>query len=167
MRDFFKPWRRKLGCVTLVLACVFAGVWVRSLYGSDSTLFPTGKALSLQLISRSATLTIRRFESPYRVRPLIGNADRIGLVGAVKLDEMTTADIETTLDEIIHAKVGNPYSWKFRFWGIEYGHLDVRGMSLRVTVWKLPFWSIVIPLTLLSAWLLLSKQPPAKVKVQP
>ena len=35
MSEFFKPWRRKLGVVTLAVACVFAGGWVRSLGVSD------------------------------------------------------------------------------------------------------------------------------------
>src|SRR4051794_19488286 len=35
MRDFFKGWRRKLGCVTLVMACVFMAGWVRSIGISD------------------------------------------------------------------------------------------------------------------------------------
>ncbi len=29
MREFFHGWRRKAGCVTLVMACVIMGVWVR------------------------------------------------------------------------------------------------------------------------------------------
>ena len=29
-----------------------------------------------------------------------------------------------------------------------------------LAIWIIPYWSIVIPLTLLSAWLLLSKQRP-------
>ena len=30
MREFFKGWRRKVGCVTLVMACAVATAWVRS-----------------------------------------------------------------------------------------------------------------------------------------
>ena len=30
MREFFHGWRRKLGCVTLVMACVLLGMWGRS-----------------------------------------------------------------------------------------------------------------------------------------
>ena len=32
MRDVFKGWRRKVGVVTLGLACGFAATWVRSFY---------------------------------------------------------------------------------------------------------------------------------------
>ena len=30
MREFFRGWRRKTGCVTLVMACALIGAWLRS-----------------------------------------------------------------------------------------------------------------------------------------
>ena len=35
MREFFKGWRRKVGCVTLVIACAFTGAWLRSMFICD------------------------------------------------------------------------------------------------------------------------------------
>ena len=35
MGDYFKPWRRKIGVVTLMLACVFMGGWMRSIFFLD------------------------------------------------------------------------------------------------------------------------------------
>jgi hypothetical protein len=35
MRDFFKGWRRKVGCVTLVMACAVATGWLRSMLTDD------------------------------------------------------------------------------------------------------------------------------------
>ena len=35
MREFFRGCRRKAGCVTLVMVCVAAAGWVRSLYVLD------------------------------------------------------------------------------------------------------------------------------------
>jgi hypothetical protein len=35
MREFFKPLRRLVGVATLVMACVFAFAWVRSLHWID------------------------------------------------------------------------------------------------------------------------------------
>ena len=41
MGDFFKGWRRKVGCVTLVMACVMAAIWVRSFVIIDAVdLYP-------------------------------------------------------------------------------------------------------------------------------
>ena len=39
MRDFFKPWRRKAGVVTLGMACVFMAGWVRAGVAMDLLRF--------------------------------------------------------------------------------------------------------------------------------
>ena len=36
MVAYFKGWRRKVGCVTLVLACVIVAGWVRSYKATDN-----------------------------------------------------------------------------------------------------------------------------------
>ena len=46
MGKFFHGWRKKFGCVTLLLACVFAMGWVRSLFALDQ--FPFGTSCSLR-----------------------------------------------------------------------------------------------------------------------
>jgi hypothetical protein len=35
MREFFRGWKRKVGCVTLGLACASAAIWLRSLFVGD------------------------------------------------------------------------------------------------------------------------------------
>ena len=42
--NFFHGWRRKLGVVTLVLACVFMGGWMRSQFQFDDLELPAGTA---------------------------------------------------------------------------------------------------------------------------
>ena len=37
MGDYFKPWRRKIGVATLVMACVFAAGWVNGQRNSRNT----------------------------------------------------------------------------------------------------------------------------------
>lgn len=39
MRDFFQPWRRKVGCVTLVMALLFACSWIRSFVRHEGVAF--------------------------------------------------------------------------------------------------------------------------------
>jgi hypothetical protein len=41
MGDFFKPWRRRIGVVTLVMACAFMGWWVRSQFYYDAVASDT------------------------------------------------------------------------------------------------------------------------------
>jgi hypothetical protein len=47
MREFFRGWKRKAGCVTLLLACVFAAGWVRSQNSIDSFVISDFEFVSL------------------------------------------------------------------------------------------------------------------------
>ena len=40
MPEYFKPWRRKLGTLTLLMACVFMSAWTRSLIMDDQISIP-------------------------------------------------------------------------------------------------------------------------------
>lgn len=42
MREFFKRWRRKVGCITLVIALTLMGMWVRSGFVCDFVVFYVG-----------------------------------------------------------------------------------------------------------------------------
>jgi hypothetical protein len=43
MRGFFKGWRRRVGCITLMMACALGSGWIRSLSSWDLVAFPIGK----------------------------------------------------------------------------------------------------------------------------
>src|SRR5262245_3802284 len=45
MREFFKGWRRKVGCVTLVMALASLGLWTRSFQSDD--------AITISIVSRT------------------------------------------------------------------------------------------------------------------
>ena len=99
MGEFFNGWRRKVGVVTLIIACLFTAFWLATL----ETEFPI---LDFDLGTDEGNLTIRVqlwFDPPM-------------------------------ID-------------------IDY-------------CWKIPYWSIVLPLTLLSALLLLSRPRPKTSNVQ-
>src|SRR5580658_9234756 len=60
MHDFFKPWRRKIGVVTLVLACVFAAGLVRSHATTDRiSLYPSDKTIAIVQSDLSGFLLMR------------------------------------------------------------------------------------------------------------
>ena len=42
MREFFRGWRRKVGCITLVMACAFVGGGIRSGVVFDRIAFAIG-----------------------------------------------------------------------------------------------------------------------------
>ena len=103
MSEYFKPWRRKLGVLTLVFACVFAGWWVKSMFTPPL---------------------------PYRLQiEFVRNGLRVGIQEA-NLSVMVVGTV---------TMITSTGTWFDRF-----------GLTI-------PYWSITIPLTLLSAWLLLSK----------
>src|SRR4051794_18578529 len=40
MGEFFRGWRRRAGCIGLVMACAACGAWIRSYYALDTVTFP-------------------------------------------------------------------------------------------------------------------------------
>lgn len=42
MGEFFRGWRRKVGCLTLVMACLTMGGWIRSLFRTDEVMIWEG-----------------------------------------------------------------------------------------------------------------------------
>lgn len=124
MKDFFHGWRRKVGIVTLVMACVVCGLWVRSFYIMDILA--------------------------------AGGSTRQHVVESVNGRIWWTAYLEGAEWE---------FSSTFVHRAFPPGYLETilpRKMLAEVEggqfgQWIIPYWSITIPLTLLSAYLILWK----------
>ena len=56
--SYFKFWRRKAGAITLLLACVFATGWIRSLSNCELFTFLLSKVKSIQVASLDSELVI-------------------------------------------------------------------------------------------------------------
>ncbi|MEI8383777.1 MAG: hypothetical protein WCJ09_26925 [Planctomycetota bacterium] len=135
MGDFFHGWRRKAGCVTLVMACVVMAMWVRSHNMVDGITFSIG--------------------------------DRHHAIGSMQ------HGIAWFGWDLIHKD-----EWGFQSHSVD--ELGFQSMSLSMIVeewnrsaqkaeanpnaWAIRYWSIVLPLTLLSAYLILWK--PRKRKAE-
>jgi hypothetical protein len=143
MGNYFKPWRRKIGVVTLVLACVFLGLRLRSLRMADTVAF----------LHAGSSKSLRSFDGRLEWHDdlwISGNMPQ-----PVRWQSMTLSH----------------YQW---IWSIEKDtarlNVDVArqfGSSQRELVqiaFMVPYWSITIPLTMMSAWLLLSKLRRPKVQ---
>lgn len=52
MREFFKPWRRKLGVATLGLALAAIGGWIRSFFITDYVQFGRNAEFSVNSADR-------------------------------------------------------------------------------------------------------------------
>lgn len=127
MRAYFKPLRRKLGVVTLVAACLMSIGWARSLVVGDAFQFTAGRGGAFH-----------QFASEF---------------GAVqwscwRINRYLNPEWATW--PIAADPFGNAID-RDDNWSIHYGS---PGKLASLTI---PYWMIVVPLTLLSAWLLLSK----------
>lgn len=151
MPGYFKPLRRKIGSLILLLACLFAAEWIRSRWVVDQLFFRTD----------NQTLCVT-----------FSSLDGIGLTVFHKLDRKEprlNAGIQSLSLEFEF--VGGPSNgvYKDRWNEGVWNELGFRTTDYflenttppkeltRVRKWIVPHWSIAIPLTLLAAYLLLSK----------
>jgi len=146
MSEFFKPWWRKAGVVTLVMACVFMLGWVRSLSFVDLVVLP-GKIFPKGNSIFSCASTDRGVE----FQRLWGDSDTSNFGGVWK-------SFPHDAHQRAHRHDG--YISEFnRGWGgflIDEGRWG-QPTTHRLRVWVVPYWFITIPLTVISAFLLLSK----------
>jgi hypothetical protein len=148
MREFFRGWKRKAGVVTLMVACMFAVGWVRSRFVSDSFGFPVGTEIAIACASGWESLVF----SPFRGEKIASIPAGMQLGKA--LDAPDQAD-DLFSDPGI--------TWSFLRYGFGIGESsDGTEDGIEIDVYAMPYWSIVLPLTATSAWLLLSKPRPAK-----
>ncbi len=149
MANFFHGWRRKFGVVTLVLACVFAAGWLSTIRSPNCVHFvwQTSDKTAFRFGTRNSQLVINSIDASLSLYVSSGINQAI----AVWKDPTTsTLNYPSQADNEIH--------WVFRFGGFDVGEYSQEDpFEFHFKTWRFPYWSIVIPLTLLSAYLLLSK----------
>lgn len=136
MREFFRPFRRKLGAATLMLACLCLAGWIRSDFICDGIVYPdrlfiaSGHGVIAWIIEKEAGST----DLPDWKYPVWERGDL----------NLFDADLRTV-------------QWHWRFIGFAQGELpDNSGLSL----WTVQWWLLALPPTILSAYLLLTKPRP-------
>lgn len=142
MRECFRGWRRKIGVLTLMMALVFMGGWVRSFSIKDEISVRKNVGITTHLIS---------------------NRSRLGWK-SVTIDDPLSTNFTISFYFAKPAKEhdfyrGHDVRWKWRWQccGFEFGRFIPNGPPWIEEIWIIPYWSLVIPLTALSAFLLLSK----------
>ena len=150
---FFYGLRRRIGFVTLVLALVFTGGWIRSLSMADVICFPARKYTTQSMVSVSTDILVSA-----------GNS----LVWARDHEETTGTDANQTIDlgssfPTWQTQTSLPDSedshlkWRWRTCGFGICDSEKREEGSRSTCLFIPYWSIAIPLTLVSIFLILIK----------
>ncbi|MEI8382091.1 MAG: hypothetical protein WCJ09_18315 [Planctomycetota bacterium] len=152
MREFFYGWRRKVGCVTLIIAFFFAGAWIRSRNKFDVVNCPLGKEYAIAITSWKEAFAIR-----------IGWDEDSWSVFDWHASDADYFQYTESTSEFYRFKQPIPdgsgcfVSWYLqRDWGgIGVTPLDQRSWR-RMIFLIAPYWPIAIALTAISAFLLLS-----------
>lgn len=182
MHTFFHGWRRKARVAVLVMALAFMVGWVRSFCVVDVVKFQSGRQIEDSLRSDSNGLSLSRlYESdayPFAFRqPLgslrFGSGPRFESISvtippalAKSLEsghESVVVVAEATVDEVTDDGIDVKWESSWEWCGFHVGGWELTDgeMSVGVTA---PYWGIVVPLTLLSAYLIWfpsRKRPPA------
>ena len=150
MGEFFKPWRRKIGVLALLMSCVSIGGWLRSRFTQDTFTMGFGSSSYCKLVSVS---------------------DRI-LIANISMDEKrqiqtvpwTSQKIRTNEWEVVlPLPDGSKFVWVQSFSEDLYAtgndEMGANFVSFVIKWCQFPYWFIVAPLTLLSAYLLLLTKP--------
>jgi len=152
MGDFFHGWRRKTGCVLLVLALAFYTMWMRSLVLIDVLLL-CGQHTRFVLASLDSRLSLSRIYPVDEVALSInwGTFDYEGSFG-FRWDE---DGIRSSYDPY----EGSRAAWRWDFLGFQVGAFDSDILTTRTELCMIPYWAIVGFLSLLSTWLIIWKRP--------
>ena len=119
MHEFFKGWRRKAGCIALVMACAVSGVWIRSFVICDRLwLNMPERSKLVYSVGGSIGCQARNYHHEWPI---------------VSWDQLKFAEAGQVLRE----------SDTTEFWRSD-------GES-----WMITHWILLLPLTLLSAYLIL------------
>ncbi|MDB5346989.1 MAG: hypothetical protein JWP89_5366 [Schlesneria sp.] len=137
MYTFFHGWRRKAGVVTLVMAIALMAMWLRSYLFNDEVSFPCGQSTCF-VSSIHARLSLGR-QTPSH------SSDRVKW-RAFNLSRINVTDTQESCDLQICRRWGG-----FRH---ESGTLKYERSRIEIEQWTIPYWSIAVPLTLLSAYLI-------------
>ena len=154
MREFFHGWRRKAGCVTLMMACAVMGLWIRGQRFRDELAFASASGTEKEIhaiVSAAAGIMWIRERLPdwsmVQVTSFpVWNSHRYG-------DDDTSdfsGETDTRGDSL----------WRWKWCGFDLGQGNHYGKDLTgptISYWIAPYWSIAIPLMLLSAYLILWK----------
>ena len=155
MRDIFRDWKRKLGVLTLLMDCFLVVAWGRSLSMLDIMTLATADMLW--------RLTIEDGIVEFSLYSGVSGDAELSKNTGWKSDNNVKADGTKTRSGYITANLAiadtkSELCW-FTFATKKW---ITPQFSFDAFYFVFPYWAIIVPLTALSAWLLLSKPRPVK-----
>jgi len=153
MPDYFKPLQRKIGVLTLVMGLAMMATWVRSQNTADVIHLEFDPLTLYCLASKPIGIVSSRarYPTPREVpRSMIG--------GRIKFKSAKPENVWPTNE------LTDPYEgFDFRKKSVLFGFMSLtvtmgsQGDIYEINTYVIPYWSLMLPTTLISAWLLLSK----------
>lgn len=144
MNGYFKPLRRKIGVVMLLLAGVIVVGWVKSQQAQDTFTMSTHGQCYIQSVSWNGNLIVMLAEVKRSDKPYV-----------LPFWESRPIDSKGWYFKA----GGNPVHQDPTLIPLGMKSYDIGGQRILVSITgcRLQYWQVAIPLTLLSAYLLLSK----------
>jgi hypothetical protein len=140
MYTFFHGWRRKAGCVALLMALAFSGLWIRSQVVQDTLIRFTHDGI-VGLFARAYGVSWTRhtqWPPEYLSRPA-------GSWEFASYETPPYAWDRYDNDIVI---------WRWQLLGFDFGERQEAQFLRPVVDWTIPYWSVAVPLTLLSGYLI-------------
>ena len=148
MGEFFRGWRRKIGCVTLVMALVFMMTWVRGYYVEDRIEFGEWRESGNRRYAVERIVYLSHHGISYVANELFDGSWFASTPGWRATPIKSNGPRGTMM--------GGGTVWRWALCGFDLCYSRV-GPDVHRVRWTVPYQSIVIPLTLLSSYLLLTK----------
>ena len=142
MGDFFHGWRRKTGVVTLAMALLLSGEWMRG-YSMEDNICIRLDSNTVELLT-SCHYGITRT----RIYETEGSQVAVRLFSTYSMNSLG----KTSRPYFVEHLTGIP-SYSIPAPSVPGNLLPVSTVTF--SFWNVPYWSIVLPLTLISAYLLL------------
>lgn len=150
MGDFFRGWRRKLGCLMLVLACVVMAWWVRGFSVEDIIQFGKPSNPGDRFVySPVQNIVFSSYEGISWVNDETTDDSNLGWIPGWGASPIKPHGAFGTL-------VKGEILWRWELCGFDFCYASRSSHILR-SRWTIPYWSLTLPLTLISFWLLLTK----------
>ena len=164
MREFLRGWQRKAGSMTLLMSLVCMVGWLRSISVLDWITVPVG-GNSVNLCSGLQTLSWQllyhddgaaEYPLEWITLDLPSSTQQNGSYTIAQEADADSPAItpDDEPDEHPYEETHGKHDWSWHFAGFALG---VESLNLKGIQCSVPYWFIVVPLTLLSAYLLRGK----------
>ena len=160
MREFFQGWRRKSGLALLAMALLLTAAWFRSLVLTD--IFATVAFGDHHVVQSGHGVVVWARQLGFTI--FID-----GWYSHDTIEHRTIVSKSSKWNEAWKPAESWRCCWQYGIGDAAVGcHEQVEGGGrLRTLWWRAPYWELVLPLTLLSGWLILAKPRPAKTAKEP